>query len=303
MLKAAVIVTILSIFSFNTVKCSDTATLKELENFKSFPLMKKLEVQSQKTYSAFKDNFTKMFLKNEINKDKVSNSSTVFGINNAMKEQNDQMINQVNTLIKSSGPMEDPQIQFGRLAFLYVVMNRGDLSAANSIKRVCTFDALIEEKTNANLCGDYSEYLVKLIELRIGIISSRILYSYGVLGIPRGWYAHVQEMVKELEAAGMLSDSLKHLMILLTTVTKSNEEIDSRFVPQVLSPKSFANATESNQSGNSVAPTAVMQTNVTVDATHLTRQLTESMKQQQQQERTPQFDSALSRMLPNMLIL
>ena len=269
--------------------------------------MKKLEVQSLKTYSSFKDNFTKMFLKNEIKKEK----SPVYGALNEPANKTDDTIDKVKELLKSSGPVEDPQIQFGRLAFLYAVMNRGDLATITSIKRVCTFDGLLEGENNANICGVYSDYLGKLIELRIGIVTSRILYANGVLGIPRGWYAHVEEVTKELQANGMITDSLRHLMILLTTVAKSNDEIDSSLVPHVLSPKSFISNSSSSGSGvyqtNQMA-TAAPRANVTVDATHLTRQLTESMKQQQQQQQQqqvqqPQFDSSLTRMLPNMLIL
>lgn len=286
--------------TFSVVKGSGSASIKELSDFKSFLLMKKLEVQSLKTYSSFKDNFTKKFLKNEMKKEKTP----VYGALNEPASKTDNTIDKVKELLKSSGPVEDPQIQFGRLAFLYAVMNRGDLATITSIKRVCTFDGLLEGENNANICGVYSDYLGKLIELRIGIVTSRILYANGVLGIPRGWYAHVEEVTKELQANGMITDSLRHLMILLTTVAKSNEEIDSSLVPHVLSPKSFiSNSSSGVNQPNQATLAASPRANVTVDATHLTRQLTENMKQQQQQVQQPQFDSSLTRMLPNMLIL
>ena len=291
--------------NFSAVKTDKSANFKDLHDFKSFLLLKKLEVQSEQTYSNFKENFTKMFLKNEIQKTE-SSSARGSGVSGATKEQGDQVIDEVKLLISSSGPIEDPQIQFGRLAFLYTAMNRADLAAANSIKRVCTVDGLMHDDSNSNLCGTYSEYLVKLIELRIGIITSRIMYANGILGIPRGWVAHVQGIVKELQAHGMLNDSMKHLNVLLTAVSNSNEEIDIGMLPNVLSPKAFngggsGNALENAERQRAIVAATPQTANVTVDATHLTRQLTENLRAQQ--ETKPQFDSTLTGLVPGMLVL
>lgn len=284
------------------VNCSEAASYKELNDFKSFLLLKKLDAQSEKTYAAFRNNFTKKFLKNEMKNDPEGGTQSL-GIGTAIKAQGNLMMDEVRTLINNSGPEEDPQIQFGRLAFLYAVMNRADLATAKSLKRVCTIDGLLDGESNANLCGSYGEYLVKLIELRLGIVTSRILYSNGVLGIPRGWYAHVQEIIRGLQANEMLSDSLKFLLTLLRSVANNSEEIDTGMMPKVLSPKSFFNSVPSSQQGGIGTASQPVSAKITVDATNLTRQLTETFRQNQNQQQPTQLDSTLSGLLPGMLVL
>lgn len=187
------------------------------------------------TYEKFKENFTKKLLQKEITTEQ-SKDKLIEGLRDTGAEQ------EVKEFLKKGGTVEDPQIQLGKLAFMYTVQNKANFAAAISLAKVCGADSLVNGKENPNICGTYAPYMIKLIELRIGIITSRILYPSGILGIPKGWVEHVQNMIKDLENAGLLSDSLKHLFYLLRGVAQNNEEIDTTILPNSLTPKTLSRA-------------------------------------------------------------
>lgn len=202
------------------------------DSFSSLSLEKKIYSQAQKTFEKFKENFTKKLLMAEITSEEAK-EALIQGLKDTGSEA------KIKSFLQKGGTeiIEDPQIQLGKLAFLYTALNRADFAAATSIKKICTAENLLDSKTNSNVCNTYSQYLIKLIEMRIGVITSRILFSSGLLGIPKGWIEHVQNMVKDLEVSGFLSESVKHLMFLLRGVAQNNEEIDTSMLPNLLSPK------------------------------------------------------------------
>lgn len=193
-------------------------------------------MQSQKTYEKFKENFVKMLLQKEITTVE-SREKLIEGLKGTGAEKQME-----DFLQKGGGIVEDPQIYLGKLAFMYTAQNKANFAAAISLVKACGADNLISDKENPNICNNYGPYMVKLIELRIGIITSRILYSSEILGIPKGWIEHVQNMVKDLENSGMLTDSLKHLLYLLRGVAQNNEEIDTSIQPNLLTPKILSHA-------------------------------------------------------------
>lgn len=206
-----------------------------LDSFSGFTPEKKIYKQSQKTYGKFKENFTKKLLQKEITTEQ-SKDKLIEGLRDAGAE------NEVKEFLQKGGAVEDPQIQLGKLAFMYTVQNKANFAAAISLAKVCGADSLVNPQENPNICGTYAPYMIKLIELRIGIITSRILYPSAILGIPKGWVEHVQNMIKDLENAGLLSDSLKHLFYLLRGVAQNNEEIDTSILPNLLTPKTLSHA-------------------------------------------------------------
>lgn len=202
------------------------------DSFNSLSPEKKLYSQAQKTFEKFKENLTKKLLMSEITSEEAK-EALLQGLKDTGTEA------KVKSFITKGGNefVEDPQIQLGKLAFLYTALNRADFAAATSIKKICLAENLLDSRTNSNVCNTYSQYLTKLIEMRIGVITSRILFSSGLLGIPKGWIEHVQNMVKDMEVTGILSDSLKQLLFLLRGVAQNNEEIDTSMLPNLLSPK------------------------------------------------------------------
>ena len=212
-----------------------------LDPFSKFSPEKKIYAQSQKTYEKFKDNFIKKLLQKEITTEE-SKEKLIEGFKDPEAEK------QMKEFFEKGGVVEDPQIYLGKLAFMYTAHNKANFAAAISLIKVCGAENLISAKENPNICNTYGPYMIKLIELRIGIVTSRILYSSGILGIPKGWIEHVQNMVKDLENSGMLSDSLKHLLYLLRGVAQNNEEIDTSIQPNLLTPKilSHSNYEQSN---------------------------------------------------------
>jgi hypothetical protein len=206
-----------------------------LDSFSSFSPEKKIYAQSQKTYEKFKENFTKKLLQKEITTEE-SKDKLIEGFRDAGAEK------QMKEFLEKGGDAEDPQIYLGKLAFMYTAQNKANFAAAMSLIKVCGAENFISSKDNPSVCTTYSQYMIKLIELRIGVITSRILYSSGIVGIPRGWIEHVQNMIKDLENVGMLSDSLRHLLYLLRGVAQNNEEIDTSILPNLLTPKTLSRA-------------------------------------------------------------
>ena len=217
------------------------------DSFSSYSTERKLYLQALKTYDKFKENFTKKLLKNEITTEEHK-AELIQGLQDAGAEK------EMKEFLLKGGPIEDPQIHLGKLAFLYTVLNRADYAAAASLRKICIAENLLDSKTNPNVCNTYAPYMVKLIEIRISAVTSRILFSSGLLGIPKGWIEHVQGIVKDLEISGMLSDSLKHLLYLLRGVAQNNEEIDTSILPNILNAKTHQ-MTHENSGGNQIVYT------------------------------------------------
>lgn len=291
---------ILSIFVFTLCFFKDSHQASMFDSFNGFSPLKKLAVQSQKTYEKFKDQFTKQLLQNEI-----TNPETKEKLLQAGREVGNAR--QIDEYLSSVGPTENPQIHLGKLAFIYSVMNRAELAAAMSINRICAVESLLNPKTNPNVCETYVPHFAKLIEMRIGVVTSRIVFSNGIVGIPKGWTDHVQSIVKDLETTGMLSDSLRNLLYLLRGVGKINgEEVEEANDngAALIAPKPFYHSMipeksagiQENPSNSQPIVIPPPPVNVNIDTTNLVKEL-------RSKKETDTLDSIISQVLPKMMIL
>lgn len=285
----------LSLFIISNLCLTASASLIFGDNFTKSSPLKKLFKQSQKTYELFIGQFTRQLIKGGINtpEDRKMFMDAVRDVEGGTKKA-EEFLNKDKDLSS-----ENPQVQLGKLAFLYTAMNRADLATATSITRICSVDNLLNDKKNPNVCNTYAPYLTKLIELRISVITSRIMYSGGIIGIPKNWVAHVQHMVKDLEAAEMLSDSLKHLLFLLRSVAQNNDEVDTAIRMNHLSPKTLTQAEmlrnnlPTEHYTNLTAPvTAPIPQRITIDARNLTSQ----------QSRQSSLDTLIAQVMPKMMM-
>lgn len=278
-----------------TVHCS------LFRKFTDYSPQLKLHEQSKETFSKFKKAFMHSFMRKELTSEKMK-EKFLEGIEEVSSPV--QAAYLVNTM---NSDRENPQVQLGKLAFMYEAMNRADLATATALDRMCNVENLINAELNPNICGTYVPYLLKLIELRLSVVTSRLVYSEGLVGIPKGWIEHVQGMVKDLENAGFLSDSLRHLYYLLRGLAKNNDEVDVAILPNLLSSKGFptsmanpiyADNTVLNETEHSSHATPPP-TKITIDASNLTKKLVD----QKQHDTSNLLDPMLAQMLPKMMIM
>ena len=286
---------IISIFVFTL--CFFKNSHQGLMSFSSSPL-KQLALQSQRTYEKFKDQFTKQLLQNEIKNPEMKEKLLQAG-----REVGNEAL--INEYLRSAGPTENPQIYLGKLAFIYSVINRAELAAAMSINRMCSVESLLNPKTNPNVCETYVPHFAKMIEMRIGVVTSRIIFSNGIVGIPKGWTDHVDSIVKDLETTGMLSDSLRNLLYLLKGIGTINGEEANDNGAALIAPKPFYNSMMPEQSAGSHENSSNSQpivippppVNVNIDTKNLVKEL------RSKKETTDTLDSIISQVLPKMMIL
>jgi hypothetical protein len=280
-----------------------------LDKFRNHTPLKKLSVQSLATFRLFKDQFMKRLIKSEITSEEMK-QKLMAGIQKTEGEE------KTRELFSSVGPDEDPQMHLEKLAFMYAAMNRADFASATSITRICTVEGLLRVKENENACTTYPTYLLKLIELRISIVTSRVIYSEGLVGIPKGWVDQVQSLIKEMEMAGLLSESLRNLLFLLQGIAKKTEEVDQGLAENLLHvPKIFPDQVNSTSTGMGIPSLSSSSffeqqhhhhhpTRITIDARNLTKELS---KRQQSTPSNPNssnetLNSMISQMLPKMIM-
>lgn len=271
--------------------------------FKKGSSQKKLYLQSNETFAKFKAAFTRQIMEREMSTAEKK-AQLIEGLaETAGPEQVAQMLSSL------QGPVDNPQVQLGKLAFMYEAMNRADLAAVKSLNEVCEVENLIDSNENSNICKTYGPYLLKLIELRISVITSRIIYSHGLIGIPKGWIDHVQAMVGDLESASLCNDSLKHLMYLLKGIAQNNEEIDTYLLPNLLSSRDFMPAHSAfyhpNQGLNTFAASSTppRSAKITIDARNLAKEIRQQQSQEQHHLKHSNLDPMFSQLLPRMMLL
>lgn len=100
----------------------------------------------------------------------------------------------------SNKVLPNPQVDLDELAGLYQSMNYADITAIDFIRANCNESGgLFVPSMDPGLCSTYLPILFKVIEGRIGTITSQYMFSDGILKAPPDWPEHANEMLKLLE--------------------------------------------------------------------------------------------------------